>query len=216
MIRQLTIEEMVSIQEKLNDTMYPEWRTELTHADYNIAMLSEIGELLDSGRRYKWWSDKSDPHVFNEYIEVIDILHFYLSQISIDGDIYDRDYILGYTDEKTTHVSLINDDGSFNRKTFNMLVYNLMYTKPMPRAIDDLVVYYGMTPEFVSALYVAKATLNEVRMSSGYKNGTYVKVVNGLEDNHRLITIIDAFEEDDSLTLDDVRESVKREFFTNI
>lgn len=81
--------------------------------------------------------------------------------------------------------------------------------------ILEMVNSIGLTSLEISAVYTAKMTLNQIRQSSGYKDGSYVKVVDGVEDNERLKSLVDAFIADDKMTLARLAKNVRNSFFAS-
>ena len=57
-------------------------------------------------------------------------------------------------------------------------------------AFLELMKRFGLTWESLYQLYMAKNVLNMFRQANGYKDGTYVKTWDGLEDNVILMGII--------------------------
>ena len=49
----------------------------------------------------------------------------------------------------------------------------------------------GLNMEDIFKLYVGKSVLNEFRQNNGYKEGTYIKIWDGNEDNEVLTSILD-------------------------
>lgn len=213
MIRTLTLTEMKDIQNEINEETLTDWKSILRPCDYNIAIMDEIGELLGSGRNFKWWKQSGDIHYFNEKIEITDILLFYVSKIILNDTSPDS-YVFGLDDIKLSVPSLFDESG-FDRYVLDGIIANLLKSNAYAHWIDDLIMGAGITSEEISALYTAKTTLHSIRMSTGYKDGTYVKIQDGIEDNHRMEYIIDAFLKDPSMSLNDIKTSVKNEFFVN-
>lgn len=212
MIRELNIKEMKDIQEQLNEFTLSNWKERLNKSHFQVAMLDELGEFLGSGRTWKWWKHGNSPDAWNEKIEAIDILHFYLSIMILSGNNKNEDCFLGHSDKENARTNMFNQDGTLHHEAFARHVRELL-TMDTPYAINEFLLELGMMKEEISAIYVAKAELNFIRQEDGYKNGTYKKVVDGIEDNQRLKIIVDNFLEDDTLTLDDVKKNVRSEFF---
>lgn len=214
MVRKLNVAEMKDIQGKLNEYTLPMWKEKLNKSHFITAMVDEFGELLGSGRQWKWWKAGNNPDMWNEKIEAIDILHFYLSIMILSGNNKNEDCYIGYTDPENVTTNMFNYDGSLHHEAFSRHVRELI-SMDTPYAIHEFLLGFGMTSEEISAIYTAKAELNFIRQEDGYKNGTYVKVVDGIEDNQRLKLIVDNFMSDDTLSLDDIKKNVREEFFKN-
>lgn len=96
--------------------------------NYHLAMQQEQAELIDS-LDWKFWK-KGENDWDNAKVELVDILHFWVSMCTV----------------------------------------------------------LGMDANEVFALYEKKNKLNHKRQEGGYKEGTYQKVIDGVEDNVRDVT----------------------------
>lgn len=212
--RVLTVKEMVDIQDRLNELTQENWKAALTKDHFRVAMFDELAELLGSGRKWKWWKKSGSPDTFNEKIEVIDVVHFYLSVMMLEYNYFDHEMILGWDDtEKTTTWLYLNKE-TFSHKEFVRQALQLL-SNASSHYLNDFIRSAGLLKEEVSSLYMAKATLNEIRQSQGYKTGEYKKVVDGLEDNQRLQGIVEEFIVDREQDLEYIRERVINEFFVH-
>jgi len=66
-------------QLRLNNLTFPTWKKDLTTVDWQCAIMVEAGELLESFG-YKWWK-KTKKDIENVKVELIDILHFVISNL---------------------------------------------------------------------------------------------------------------------------------------
>ena len=104
------------------DIENPDIRREI-FLQFELALRQESAEAVDS-LNWKWWK-KDDDDWDNIKIELVDMLHFWVSMCTISG----------------------------------------------------------LSADEVINLYLKKNELNHKRQNEGYKEGTYEKVVNGIEDN---------------------------------
>ena len=127
--KQLELNQKINPQftEDLKD---PELRKRLFF-QFELAMRQESAEAIDS-LSWKWWK-KMDDNWDNVKIELVDILHFWVS----------------------------------------------------------MCMAAGMTAQDVTDLYFKKNELNHQRQEQGYKEGTYDKYKDGIEDNQRLTASMD-------------------------
>jgi dUTP pyrophosphatase len=79
--------------------------------------------------------------------------------------------------------------------------------------IIQMVSSVGLSSLEISAIYTAKMTLNQIRQSNGYKDGTYVKVEDGVEDNQKLKSLVEDFIADETMTLNKLTKNVRNRFF---
>ncbi|MFY9093562.1 deoxyuridinetriphosphatase, partial [Aliarcobacter butzleri] len=61
-------------------------------------------------------------------------------------------------------------------------------------------------------LYIGKNCLNQFRQDNGYKEGTYIKVWNGNEDN---VVMVDLLEKMEDVSFDDLYSKLKEEYSKN-
>lgn len=187
------------LQDVLNEYITTNWKTKRSELDFMIASHMEMSELIDTEHKdensnkhnmsWKWWKNQdsnietakrvnwNDLHpavIDNVKIELTDLVFFTLSQ-KILNDHTDPDEFIQLSD---------NDWLNFMSITAN----NLMQR---PGAAMALILGLAERLEFnVAAYYVAKHTLNYIRQLSGYKDGSYKKVVDGKEDNELLHDVI--------------------------
>ena len=175
MTNEQMLDVMIDKQIKMNDLTFPNWRKEITLDMWCNAIIAEVGEAMES-TGYKWWK-KQEVDLDNLKVEAIDILHFTISANIINDSINDfkewfaEDAKL-YRKKSYTHhlqdiaqVSIYDDfmnDGQYLRSLF----------KTLKMDFKDI---------FIA--YMTKNILNEFRQKNGYKNGTYIKIWNGKEDN---------------------------------
>jgi len=239
--RNYSIFQLTSKQDELNEYIIKGWKGVLTDCHFQTEIIDEASEFLGSGVSHKWWK-YTDPATFDQWnlkIEVIDIMHFYLSCMilwemgmdtqreacSNDADIFGTSSFDQFssvyigTDEGPTYSAgpVISGENVLDHCTFvghvRSLLTNQTDVYKMIRILDGLVSTVGLTSEEMSAIFAAKSKLNEIRASSGYKDGTYVKVDNGVEDNQRLQPLVDAFLADPTMTLETLRQNVFDEFY---
>ena len=62
---------------------------------------------------------------------------------------------------------------------------------------------------WLQKLYISKNCLNQFRQDNGYKEGHYIKVWNGNEDN---VVMVDLLEKMDDVSFDDLYSKLKEEY----
>lgn len=237
--RQLSVEQLLEIQNELNNHLRgigKGWVSVLSVAQFETALVSELcGELLnqDSAPQYKWWKN-IEPCQYSEWmtkLEVVDAVHFYLSIAIMNifkstGDKcsntkpfnhYEFNYV--GTDEGNSFfgIGFVNEHFLNHQNYMNVVKEILCETWDFygwVDTLDKLVSSMGMTSEEFSALYTAKAALNEFRWSLG---DSYQKVDGmGVEDNERLFPLVQAFLDDKSMTLSQLKVNIQNEFYTSV
>jgi len=77
-----TLYELFKIQDEFNRVVNPNWLDDISPSGWVLAILTEIGELLEDFG-WQWWkkqnSQNVDEQILNIYIELADLLHFVLS-----------------------------------------------------------------------------------------------------------------------------------------
>lgn len=198
---------MLALQGALNSAVNPNWLT----ADYPFlrAAFVESGEAMEH-HGWKWWK-KQEPNVEQFGVELIDILHFYLSHTLVvnGGDIDDAA-------SRIMHATVDTDRGHVRGVTFDDQYYSfadvgtqvgieLLGGLAVARRTSWPLLYslFGaanMTEDDVFNTYVGKNVLNMFRQANGYKEGTYIKDWFGQEDNQvmsRLLVELAGVDPDD-------------------
>jgi len=192
-----TLEKLIVLQDALNEYITKNWKENRSELDFMIANHQEMAELIDTKVNidgidhqmgWKWWKgvagektmelvdwDNLHPAVVdNIKIELTDLLFFTLSQ-KVLGDHTDPDEIVQLADNDWVNFMSISANNLLQRPGAS-----LMLIIELAKKIDFNIVAY----------YCAKLTLNLVRQNQGYNNGTYQKVIDGIEDNELLHDVI--------------------------
>lgn len=212
---QVILNSLAELQDGLNAMIDPSWRTVRSLDNWGLAITMESTELLDS-YPWKWWKNiNATPDLANVKIELVDIFHFSLSgtmQLRSTSEelvpevsrkplkevmqvftpakecTSDPHGVLFFplSDVQNAIPSFRNVIQLANAYRFDVITESIIY------AAEDL----GFN---LVAYYVAKHTLNCIRQLGGYKDGSYVKVNNGVEDNVLLHDCIKEFSVEDVL-----------------
>ena len=202
------LEEMFLLQKELNDsTNGPNWELGTNKFGKEINWLRcihmEVAELIDSTPWKHWKNINSEPDMNNIHVELVDIWHFLMSYILQETNVpkavslvnthciyealEDIDVKLMVTEaEKLSYIALAIQTG--NMPTFSGI----------ERFIDQ---YFrcckisGLSFTWLQKLYIGKNCLNKFRQDNGYKEGTYIKVWNGDEDNVVMVSILEELED---------------------
>ena len=180
---------MLEMQDAMNSRVDPDW-LERGRA-WHRAIWIECAELMDHYGGWKWWKS-SVRDTEQAMLEIVDIWHFGLS-IRIRPD---RDYQRAANDIVEEWLAA---DGSGD--------FLLDVERLAGRAINDRIFDVGVIPGLLSNLergfddlyrsYVGKNVLNFFRQDFGYRDGSYIKIWSGREDNEHLVEIIEALDVDD-------------------
>ncbi len=192
--------QMLELQQQLNDaTNGLGWEDGLTKngkpIDWKRCTYLECAELIESYPWKHWKNIDARPDYANIKIEAVDIWHFIMSQGL-------EDYKRGDLGSIETLAKNINDLANFSpfceevKEHFKdyyeqiAVVEELMKTlfcggstEKLMAAFIDVAMQSGLNLDTLYTLYVGKNILNQFRQDHGYKEGTYIKIWNGEEDN---------------------------------
>lgn len=210
------IKQMFQLQQKFNDTTNGLiWTEGATKEGRQISWLRciymEATEAIDSFN-WKHWKDIEGEHdLDNAKVELVDIWHFIMSEAIHFGD---------------TQFADAYEDTTPNRQINPEMVVEILEkmvavaaTANVDKSQNGL---YEITGLFFQALammsmdvpelyrrYVVKNQLNTFRQEHGYKDGTYVKIWNTVEDN---VIAFNIMEEHPSFTSEQLYEKLEEEY----
>ncbi|GKT12315.1 MAG: hypothetical protein ISEC1_P1292 [Thiomicrorhabdus sp.] len=199
----IPINEMLQMQATLNDaTNGPGWRSGVTQLgkliNWQRCIYMEAAELIDSYPWKHWKSIDAKVDEENARVELVDIWHFLLSlvleKLSSDQALALLDKALQANDAQQTELN-----GQMNVMS-QVAVHEVMLKTALESAgemgSDSAAYLTRLADSFFSAckvadldfdqlykIYMAKNVLNKFRQDNGYKEGTYIKEWNGVEDN---------------------------------
>ncbi len=192
---------MLQLQNQLNDaTNGEEWVKGITKNGKSInwkrCIYMECAEMVDSFAWKHWKAIDKEPDWANHQIEVVDVWHFIMS-LAIENYTV---MMKGGVEDLAINISELEAFSKIDRsnKTFSQpseiieKVENLirlsisieeLELEKMISEFFELVFMSGLDLESLYRLYVGKNILNQFRQDNGYKDGSYIKVWNGEEDN---------------------------------
>ena len=208
--------EMLLLQQELNDATNGEgWEAGKTKNGKSInwkrCIYMECAEMVDSFAWKHWKAIDADPDWANLQIEVIDVWHFIMSlgledySQNFRGTI--EDLAMKISQEPGYQKLQAETDITFGTPSDIMekvedIILNTVNRDTLdgPKLFEDFFdLAYMSKLDLLSLyrLYVGKNILNQFRQDHGYKEGTYIKVWNGKEDN---VVMQALWEEDAALT----------------
>jgi dimeric dUTPase (all-alpha-NTP-PPase superfamily) len=194
---------MLTLQQELNDsTNGVGWEKGLTKHGKKInwrrCITMESAEMIDSFGWKHWKSIAQETDYANLQIEIVDVWHFVMSLVleftAVSGveSIEELAKRISETPEYqklNTNVLLpfANDD-LLMVKIENIMRLSLIPISPemigaMVEEFFELAYMGALNLTQLYRLYVGKNILNQFRQDHGYKEGHYIKIWNGLEDN---------------------------------
>jgi len=192
---------MLQLQAQLNDaTNGEDWTKGITKngkvINWKRCIYMECAEMIDSFSWKHWKSIDQEADWDNLQIEVVDVWHFMMSlaienySTNLKGGIEDlainissleafsklenKNKLFGYQDDVIKKVETIMR-ASLSLEEVDLDVF-----------VEDfftLVTLSGLDLDTLYRLYVGKNILNQFRQDNGYKEGSYVKMWDGTEDN---------------------------------
>lgn len=178
--RQQQFEAMLTLQHRMNSKVHPEWFKQ--GFAYYRALWIECAELMEH-HGYKWWK-KQTPDLEQVRLEIVDIWHFGLSML-IDGRSF-----------KDIAAEMEQSLQNYNRSDQTTLVATETLAESALSSREFSVPHFWallqsaeMNSNDLYRMYVGKNVLNFFRQDHGYKEGSYLKLWAGREDNEHLMEI---------------------------
>ena len=192
---------MLQLQAQLNDaTNGEDWTKGTTKNGKTInwkrCIYMECAEMVDSFSWKHWKSIHQEPDWDNLQIEVVDVWHFIMSLAIEDyannmkGGI--EDIAINIAELESFKTIDVSNDTFDTQNNVIAKVENIIRLSLSQESLDievmiaeffDLAVMSGLDLETLYRLYVGKNILNQLRQDNGYKDGSYIKVWDGEEDN---------------------------------
>lgn len=192
---------MLQLQADLNEaTNGDKWTSGITKnnkvINWKRCIYMECAEMIDSFSWKHWKNIDKEADWANLQIEVVDVWHFIMS-LAIEQDAQNAQGSIGAITSAITDVksfekilaknSLFAKESEIMEKIEVIMLESLFkkefHLEKLVNDFFDLVVMSGLDLETLYKLYVGKNILNQFRQDHGYKDGSYIKVWNGEEDN---------------------------------
>ncbi|MCO4845319.1 MAG: dUTP diphosphatase [Sulfurovum sp.] len=218
--------QMLLLQQQLNDATNGEgWEKGTTKngklIDWKRCTYLECAELIESYPWKHWKNISAEPDYANIKIEAVDIWHFIMSQALEDYKMLNH----GNIEDLATNINALPNFQTFfadltptTKNYYEQIevVENLMKTlfcgestEKLIGAFIDVAVQSGLNLDALYRLYVGKNILNKFRQDHGYKEGSYIKIWNGEEDN---VTMQRVLEENEDVTPDGLYKGLEEAY----
>ena len=191
---------MLEMQDAMNSKVNPDWHN--AGSEWYRAIWTECAEMLDH-YGWKWWKHQ-EPDMEQVKLEIVDIWHFAMSDLLLRGEAVDK-----LADHITTALQYPSEAADI-REAIELLAEETLRTKSANVSIFAcLMLHAELSFDELFLMYVGKNVLNFFRQDHGYKDGSYIKVWNGREDNEHLADILSSLDPDDTAYADKVYEQLE-------
>ena len=208
---------MLELQATMNSKVAPDW-INAKYPDLRAVAIEGAEAIAHHG--WKWWK-KQQKDLAQLQMELIDIWHFFLSEILLraNGDQKESlKLLLRLIPDTKPKKNIRFDDKEINLECCDLVSkLELLIATAISQRIeidlfsmimDDCELSWG---ELYSQ-YVGKNVLNIFRQDYGYKKGTYIKVWDGREDNEHLVDIIDSLDPKNTNFKEAVYDSLQKAY----
>lgn len=195
---------MLDLQDKMNTKVHANWRTQ-GYEWYRAAWI-ECAELMDHAG-YKWWKH-AEPDIEQIQLEVVDIWHFGMSALLVgseDSEALAGDIVADLSAPPSSSMSLLGASEALASACITSESFSTPAFLNLMRASD-------LTFDQLYRMYVGKNVLNFFRQDHGYKDGSYVKVWDGREDNEHLSDILSRLDPTDANFADAVYQGLSQAY----
>ena len=187
---------MLTLQDRLNSIINPDWVN--GGARFLRAAFVESAEALEH-HGWKWWK-KQTIDLPQVQMELIDILHFYLSHtlVSAAGSAPEATHML--VADLSSPEAIVLDGQTYRLpdldvpQLLELLGGLAVCGRASYKTLEHTMARCELTWQDAFTQYVSKNVLNLFRQENGYKTGTYVKIWQGEEDNVVLARLMSALD----------------------
>ena len=176
---------MLDMQDAMNSRVNADWR-QANNAWYR-AIWTECAEMLDH-YGWKWWKHQA-PELDQVRLELVDIFHFAMS-----------DYLLGQSDNDAVADRILSELTDARSETdIRVAIETMAKTTIANHSMHfsdfaNIMNLIDMDFDHLYRMYVGKNVLNFFRQDHGYKDGSYIKVWQGREDNEHLAELLESLD----------------------
>ena len=218
--------QMLLLQQELNDATNGEgWEKGVTKngklIDWKRCTYLECAELIESYPWKHWKNIDAQPDYANIKIEAVDIWHFIMSQGLEDYKMQD----LGSIEDLAASINALPNFQSFDQEitpttknyyeqiavaeTLMKTLFCEASTEKLIETFIDVAIESGLNLDTLYQLYIGKNILNQFRQDHGYKEGSYIKIWNGEEDN---VTMQRVLEENENVSPEELYKALEKAY----
>jgi dimeric dUTPase (all-alpha-NTP-PPase superfamily) len=194
---------MLELQDAMNARVNSGWRK--ANSEWYRAIWTECAEMLDH-YGWKWWKHQQ-PDLDQVRLELVDIFHFAMS-----------DYLLQDNDNEAVASRILAElacPGSINdiRLAIESMAQSTIANQSMHFSeFANIMQLIEMDFDQLYRMYVGKNVLNFFRQDHGYKDGSYIKVWQGREDNEHLAELLTRLDSETARFKDEVYQGLQSRY----
>ena len=194
---------MLELQDAMNSRVNSDWRD--AKNEWYRAIWTECAEMLDH-YGWKWWKHQQ-PDLDQVQLELVDIFHFAMS-----------DYLLQGNDNEQTAARILDEMASPGRvddirQAIEAMAQSTIAEQSMHfSGFANIMRLIEMDFDQLYRLYVGKNVLNFFRQDHGYKDGSYLKVWQGREDNEHLAELLSSLDSESLNFKDQVYQGLQSRY----
>ncbi|WNC71663.1 dUTP diphosphatase [Thalassotalea psychrophila] len=189
------IKQMLAMQDAMNTRVSDTWRAD--NYEWYRAIWVECAEMLDH-HGWKWWKHQ-ECDVPQVQLELVDIFHFGLSLRLMKENNVDA-----IAEQLATELQQSVEHTDFKLALEDLAAAAVANKDFDGKSFTACMSLMKMDLNELFRQYVGKNTLNFFRQDYGYKEGTYIKIWNGKEDNEVLADLVTSLD----TTSDDFQSNV--------
>jgi C_GCAxxG_C_C family probable redox protein len=172
---------MLELQDAMNRKVNPDWRD--AGYPWYRAIWTECAEMLDHFG-WKWWKHHK-PDMQQVHLEIVDIWHFALSDLILHNN----------TLEEAAEQALSGLEHPGEAGEIRATIESLAMAAIQSQSADigqfaNVMRAADLDFDELFKTYVGKNVLNFFRQDHGYKEGSYIKMWHGREDNEHLAEVL--------------------------
>ena len=194
---------MLELQDAMNSRVNSDWRN--AKNEWYRAIWTECAEMLDH-YGWKWWKHQQ-PDLGQVQLELVDIFHFAMSDYLLQGN--DNQQIAARILDEMASPGRIDDI----RQAIEAMAQSTIAEQSMHfSGFANIMRLIDMDFDQLYRLYVGKNVLNFFRQDHGYKDGSYLKVWQGREDNEHLAELLSSLDSESLNFKDQVYQGLQSRY----
>ena len=197
------LQTMLDMQDAMNSRVNPDWRQ--AKSEWYRAIWTECAEMLEH-YGWKWWKHQT-PDLDQVRLELVDIFHFAMSDYLLREANIDA-VVERITCELSEPTDMNDIPCAIEALAQSTIVNQSMHFSGFANVMQLI----DMDFDQLYRLYVGKNVLNFFRQDHGYKDGSYIKVWNGLEDNEHLTELLNDLDSDSTEFKDRVYQGLESRY----